>query len=181
PVTDRAACPLHRLPTFPTSAFFPPSGAFRPVGSVLLGAFAGAAGFTFFAAARTLRLALGGGRGPVRVRLGVRLRFGGGLGGFLFLLLAGLVGLAAVVGLVEARPLEDDGRARAEDAVQLVLLALRALGQRRLREVLELVEVVAAGVALVFVGWHGWFFLLVSPRPQGALSRALPAVAAKRL
>src|SRR6266566_1878953 len=76
---------------------------------------------------------------------------GGRLGGLLVGLGGGLVRLAAVVGLVEARTLEDDRRASAEGPPQLLLAALRALAQRLVRHRMKIVEIVVAGVALVFV------------------------------
>src|SRR5437763_1760242 len=67
----------------------------------------------------------------------------------------------AVIGFVEAGALEDDGPAATEEAFELVLLARRALGQRRLGERLQLTEPVPAGPAFGVVGRHGW---VVSPR-----------------
>src|SRR5688572_16367281 len=94
-----------------------------------------------------------------RLRVGLRLGLGLGLG-------LGLRGgrlrvrlrlrrparLLPVVGLVEARALEDDAGARAEEPHQPPLPALRALLQRGVRHRLELLEEVLAGGALVLVG-----------------------------
>src|SRR5262249_444840 len=87
-------------------------------------------------------------------RVGRRLRLVG-LGG-------ALVALGAVVGLVEARALEEDRGAGAEEAAQLRLLALGAFLERLLREALELLELVAARVAPGVVGGHGYGLCLYS-------------------
>src|SRR5260370_5154312 len=90
-----------------------------------------------------------GGRGTLRVaglRLGGRLRLGllavagrAALAGVLLCLGRLLVRVAAVVGFVEARALEQDGRPRAEQAAQALLAALRTDLQRLVLERLELV------------------------------------------
>ena len=76
-----------------------------------------------------------------------------------------LVRLAAVVGLVEARPLEDDRRPGTDQPPQLQLAALRALalgiGAHRLKQL----ELVLAGLANVIVGRHGY--------PGGSVSEEL--------
>src|SRR5207248_1180715 len=88
--------------------------------------------------------------------------FVGRLGSLLVRLRAGLVGFAAVVRLVEPRPLEQNCSPRAKDPPQLRLAALRAFLQRLVVDRLELVKVVFAGVALILVGWHGFFFYFMS-------------------
>src|SRR5207247_11412227 len=98
------------------------------------------------------------GRGPVTGGGGIPARAGRG---FRFCLsfrrrvrIRLLIRRPAVVRLVEPGPLEDDRPAAAEEAFELVLLARRALRQRRLGERLQLVERVPAGLALVVVGRH---------------------------
>src|SRR5207247_6841884 len=70
-----------------------------------------------------------------------------GLGGF-------FVGLAAVIGLIEAGAFEDQPAAGAEQATELVLLALGALLLRLGCDRLEDFEFVLAGVATVIVCRH---------------------------
>src|SRR5206468_2647373 len=74
-------------------------------------------------------------------------------------------------------------RAALEEALELVLLARRALGQHRGGERLQFLEGVAAGLALVVVGGHG--LVLPNGRRQpagvfdccyGGTSRLTPAV-----
>src|SRR5437016_1591169 len=85
----------------------------------------------------------------------------GRLGTLLICLGGRLVRLASVVGLIEARSLEDYGRPGAEDSPQFLLLAFGAFLQRRIIDRLKLVEIVVASVALILVGWHGFRFSLV--------------------
>src|SRR5262245_33324037 len=66
-----------------------------------------------------------------------------------------LVRLAAVVRLVEAGALEEDGRPGAEGAAQLQLAARRTLPQGGVLERLHLVEDVVAGLAAILVRGHG--------------------------
>src|SRR6266545_232209 len=99
------------------------------------------------------------GFGGRAVRAGTLRRFRG-----CFLRLGGtLVRLAAVVGLVKSRTLEQDGRSPAEEASQFALTALGALLQRLIAHRLKLVEVVIARVTLIFVRRH-LCLLLPSPR-----------------
>src|SRR5579885_572930 len=78
------------------------------------------------------------------------------LGRLLVLLRRRLVRLAAVVGFVEAGPLEQDGGPRAEQAAQLLLAAARTFGQYFVVKALKLLEGVLTGVADVIVCGHGW-------------------------
>src|SRR5262245_2966974 len=103
--------------------------------------------------------ALLGSRGLARLRRlrGLRAcrRFRGLALGRLCIRLGGfLVAILAVIRLVEARALEDDRPAAAEEAGELVLLAARALRQRRLGERLQFLELVLATPALVVIGRH---------------------------
>src|SRR5208337_2069475 len=77
-------------------------------------------------------------------RLGRRLL---GLGGT-------LVRVAAIVGLVEPRALEEDGRAGADLAAQLGGAALGAIGLGLRNDRLEGFEFIPAAVAHIIVGWH---------------------------
>src|SRR5437867_2488822 len=94
------------------------------------------------------------------------------LGAFLIGLGRGLVGFAAVIGLVKTGALEQHGRADAEDSSQLSLAALRALLQRGLGDRLKLVEIVLAGVALIFIRRHSspFFWDLATDRVRRPIS-----------
>src|SRR5262249_51219264 len=115
-MANRTAYLLHRP--------FPPRNVSRrsPPAALFLGP------FRLCRLCRTRRVAIRGGLGFRRFRLGR------GLGGLRLLLLAGLVRLAAIVGLVEPGALEQHRSARAKEPPQLVLLALRALLQRLVGE-----------------------------------------------
>jgi putative FmdB family regulatory protein len=69
-----------------------------------------------------------------------------------------LVRLAAVVGLVEARPLEDDGRTGPDQPAKLLLPALRTLPLGIFLDRLEQLEGVFARFANVIVGRHGFSY-----------------------
>src|SRR5262245_35994666 len=101
-----------------------------------------------------------------RFGFAVRAVFFGGLGAFLFSLGSALVRFAAVIGLVETGALEDDGSARAEEAAQLGLAALRTFLQGNVTHRLKFVETVVAGVAFVFVGGHEGSFLLLKAKAR---------------
>src|SRR5208283_817116 len=77
-------------------------------------------------------------------RLGRRLL---GLGG-------ALVRVAAIVGLVEPRALEEDGRTGADLAAQLGGVALGAVGLGLRDDRLVRFEFIPAAVAHIIVGWH---------------------------
>src|SRR5206468_2699641 len=94
---------------------------------------------------RGLGFGLRGGRRRAAAALGRRLLRRGGL----------LVGIAAVVGLVEARALEQDRGAGPNLAPELRRLALGADGLRVGLDRLERLELVAAGVADIVVRGHG--------------------------
>src|SRR5579871_2422398 len=99
-------------------------------------------------------------------RGGIGRTVGGGfirrrLGAFLLRLRRRLVRLAAVVRLVETRPLENHRRPGADQAPQLELAALGALLQGRIAERLKLVKIMLTCVALVFVSRHGILYLFV--------------------
>src|SRR5208283_1214952 len=77
-------------------------------------------------------------------RLGQRLL---GLGGT-------LVRVAAMIGLVEPRALEEDGRAGSDLASQLGRAALGAIGLGLRNDRLEGFEFIPAAVAHIIIGWH---------------------------
>src|SRR5207237_975380 len=96
------------------------------------------------------------------------------------LLLAALVRLAAVVGLVEPRPLEQHGGPRAKEALEFLLLARRALGQRLLGERLQLLEAVPATLAQILVSRHSFLRVRTSGARVHIPGRSNPGCAGYR-
>src|SRR5262249_12805705 len=88
------------------------------------------------------------------------LRPGGRLRRLRLLFLPGLVGFAALLVLVEAGALDQQGRSRPEEPPELLCAAFRALRQRWIGDALQLIDRVMASVAFVFVGWHSQTRLL---------------------
>src|SRR5438128_969867 len=80
--------------------------------------------------------------------------------GILFGLGGGLVGLTAVIGLIEAGTLEQHGRPGAEQAAQLRLAAFGTLPERLVLHRLKLFKLMLTGITSVFVRRHGSFPLL---------------------
>jgi len=75
-----------------------------------------------------------------------------GLGG-------GFIGLAAIIGLIEPRAFENDGRTGPKNSAQFWLAALRTFLQGFIIDRLKFVKIVLTGIAMVFVGWHTLGFL----------------------